>query len=182
MNTKEALLDLLEKKRVIYVNGKITPDTAREFGLAVMWLNAQNSNEIKLIIDSDGGSAAAGLDMYDMINFSKAPMTGIVYGYASSMASVILQACDKRYALPHANILIHYLRTSEIPLNEIDEDIEKALRFSRDRQNSINGIYGQTTGRSLEEIQDTLKKNKMMTAQEAMEFGLIDEIITTYDI
>lgn len=182
MNTKEALLDLLEKKRVIYVHEKITPGMAREFGFAVMWLNAQNSNEIKIIIDSDGGSAAAGLDMYDMIKFSKAPVTGVVYGYASSMASVILQACDKRYALPHANILIHYLKTYEIPLNEIDEDIEKAIRFSRDRQNSINGIYGQTTGKSLEEIQEALKKGEMMTAKEALEFGLIDEIITSYDI
>lgn len=182
LDRKEIALDLLQKKRTIYLNEDITPRESKEFGMAMMWLNAQSDEEIKLVIDCTGGIVTAGLDMFDMIMFSNAPVAGIVYSRADSMASVILQACDKRYALPHARMLIHYLKTNEIPLNELDEEPEKALRSAKERQNSINEIYQKATGRSIEEIKSKMKENKSMTAMEALDFGLIDEIITAYDI
>lgn len=182
LDKKEAILDLVQKKRVLYVDEKITPDMEKDFGLAIMWLNAQSDEEIPLIINCNGGSATAGLNIYDMVRFSNAPVTGIVFGRANSMASVILQGCKKRYALPHAKMWIHYLRTYEIPLNEIEEDLEKAIRLAREEQESINEIYREATHRSLEDIKSALKADKSMSAKEALEFGLIDEIITNYKI
>lgn len=80
---------------------------ARDAGKAIVWLNAINKKEITLYIDSGGGEVQAGLDIYDMIKHSKAPVTGIVYRKANSMASVILQACVKRKAFENAEIIIH---------------------------------------------------------------------------
>lgn len=180
LNKKEALIELVQKRRIIYLDERITTETAKDFGLVIPWLNSQNDEEIKLIIDCGGGSAAAGLNMYDMVVFSNAPVVGIVYGQASSMASVILQACKKRYALPHAGVCIHYLKTYEIPLNDLDEDPEKALKSVRERQKSVNDIYHKRTGKSLEEIKIALKEDKLLSAKEALEFGLIDEIIDKY--
>lgn len=180
MEKKDALIDLIQKSRTIYLNERITMEMTKDFGLAILWLNSQNDNEIKLVINCCGGSAPAGLDMYDMINFSTAPVVGIVAGCADSMASVVLQACTKRYALSHAGILIHNLRTREIPINDLDDDPEKALKRSRETQKSISDIYHKRTGKSLDEIQVALKADKSMTVKEALEFGLIDEIISKY--
>lgn len=182
LSKKEAIIDLIQKSRTIYLDERITAETAKEFGLAMAWLNSQNDEEVKLIIDCGGGSATAGLNMYDMVMFSNAPVVGIVYGQASSMASVILQACKKRYALQHAGLCIHYLKTYEIPLNDLDEDPEKALKSVRERQKSINDIYHKRTCKSFEEIKLALKEDKLLSSKEALEFGLIDEIITSYKI
>lgn len=182
LDKKEIILDLVQKKRVIILNEEITANMSRDFGTAMVWLNAQSEEEIKIIIDCNGGGANAGLDMYDMIKFSSAPVTGIVYSRASSMASVILQACKKRLALPHSRILIHYLRMNEIPFNEMEENFEEAIKTARGQQDGINEIYQKATGKSLEEIKSAMKADKSMTAQEALEFGLIDEIISSYKI
>ncbi len=174
---KEFLEDLL-KKRTIYLNGEITPEMAREFGMAIVWLNAKDDkSEISLYIDSGGGSAAAGLNMYDMVKHSKALVIGTVYRKASSMASVILQACDMRLAMRNADFLIHNLRIGEISLDKLDEDPEEALKQARGRQRSIDMIYLLRTKRTIKEVHSKLKENKVMSAEEALAFGLIDKII-----
>ncbi len=177
-DSHEQFLEDLLKKRIIYINGEITPEMSRKFGMAIVWLNARdNKSEISLYIDSGGGSAMAGLDMYDMIKHSKAPVVGTVYRHASSMASVILQACALRLAMPHAEILIHSLRINEMSLDKLDEDPEKALSQARERQRGIDAIYHVRTGRSIKEVRNKLKENKAMSVKEALAFGLIDEII-----
>lgn len=176
-NPDHALEDLLSK-RVIYLSGDITSEMASKFGKAVVWLNAQSSKKpIVLYIDSAGGLVSAGLDIYDMVRHSKAPITGIVYRRAYSMASVILQGCVSRESLPHAEILVHSVRLNELPLNNIEEDIDKALKKGRELQSTINEIFKNRTGLSVAVIKKMNRENKTISPSEALEYGLIDKIL-----
>lgn len=224
LEKKDLLSDMLSKG-IIYLEGKITNDTAREFCMAVAWLESQNREKAKLYIDSTGGNVIAGLDMYDMLRHTKVSVEGIVCRQAHSIASVILQGCTVRYALEHAEIQIHSLRVSEMSLDKYDADINstidrargevgtiaeaiarqgndigkisdlinsfitkiegdlsKTLGGPREKQQSIVDIYKLRTGKEEGEIRETLRMDKAMSAKEAQEFGLIDEIITSYKI
>lgn len=176
-NPDRALEDLLSK-RIIYLSGDINAEIANKFGKAVVWLNAQSSKKpISLYIDSAGGLVSAGLDIYDMVRHSKASITGIVYRRAYSMASVILQGCASREALPNAELLVHSIRLNELPLSNVEEDIDKALNRSRVMQEAINEILKNRTGLSTATIKRMNRENKYMSAQEALACGLIDKIL-----
>lgn len=176
-NPDHALEDLLSK-RIIYLSGEITHEMASKFGKAVVWLNAQSSQKpISLYIDSAGGLASAGLDIYDMVRHSKAPITGIVYRRANSMASVILQGCVSREALPNAEILVHSVRLNELPLSNVEDDIDKALKKGRELQSTINEIFKNRTGLSIAVIKKMNRENKSMSSREALACGLIDKIL-----
>lgn len=176
-NPDRALEDLLSK-RIIYLSGEVTAEMANRFGKAVVWLNAQSSKKpITLYIDSAGGLVSAGLDVYDMVKHSKAPITGIVYRRAYSMASVILQGCASREALPNAELLIHSIRLNELPLSNVEDDIDKALKRGRELQHSVNEIYKNRTGCSIPMIKKMNRENKYITTTEALELGLIDKIL-----
>lgn len=220
LERKDLLSDML-RKGIVYIEGMITNDTAREFCMAIAWLESQNHEKAKLYLDSIGGNVVAGLDMYDMLRHTKISVTGIVCRQAHSIASVILQGCAKRYALAHAEIQIHSLRVSEMSLDKYDADINvaldrargeanslaetiarqgsntrkisdlitsfitkiegdmsKTLGGAREKQQSIVDIYKLRTGKSEDEIRETLRKDKSMSAEEALAFGLIDKIIT----
>lgn len=224
LEKKDLLSDMLSKG-IIYIEGVITSDTAREFCMAVAWLESQNREKAKLYLDSKGGNVIAGLDMYDMLRHTKVSFDGIVCRQAHSIASVILQGCTRRYALAHAEIKIHSLKVSELSLDKYDEDIDGALAVAkeeigalaekitllgnnigkisdllnsfvgkiedglsktlggpREKQQSIVDIYKLRTGKEENEIRETLRMDKAMTAQEARDFGLIDEVITSYKI
>lgn len=174
---KDQLLSDLLKKRVIYIPGTITGDMAHQFGIALAWLNAAGNDLITIYIDSGGGDIMAGLDMYDALRTSKAPTVGIVYRRANSAASVILQGCTKRQIMGNAGVLIHHIRVKELPLDKIEDDPEKALQHSRAIQKRINGIYQERTGKSIREIEETLRAETSMNANESLAFGLVDEII-----
>lgn len=177
-NPNEMQEDLLSK-RILYLSGEINSEMASKFGKAVVWLNAQESEEdITLYIDSNGGAVTPGLDIYDMIRHSKAPITGIVYRRAYSMASVILQGCVHRYALPHAEILVHGIRLGELSLIDIEDDIDKTLKRSRALQHAVNEIYKNRIGCSIKIIQRMNRLNERVSAQEALAQGLIDKLIT----
>lgn len=174
---KDQLLSDLLKKRVIYIAGTITGDMAHQFGIALAWLNAAGSDLITVYIDSGGGDIIAGLDMYDALRASRAPTVGIVYRRANSAASVILQGCKKRQIMENAGVLIHHIRVREIPLDRLEDDLDKALQHSRELQSKVNRIYQKWTKRSIEEVAITLRADTSMTAEEALDFGLVDEII-----
>lgn len=170
-------LDLLQK-RVLYLEGSTTPNIARQLGKAIIWLNAQDEEKpITLYIDSPGGNADAGLDICDIVRHSRAPITGIVYRQANSMATVILQACTVRNCLPNACLLVHSIRLCEAPLHELEDDFEKAIASTRKVQAAVNKIVQSRTGLSDKKMRELNKKGAILSSQEALKLGLIDEII-----
>lgn len=175
--TRENFRNDLLKKRTLYLEGEIIYRDAREIGESILWLNAVDDlREITLYINSSGGSVSAGLDIYDIIRHSNAPVTGIVYRFANSMATVILQACTTRKALKHSEIVIHHIKINK-EWHEFDENLEEALADTKRDQESIYEIFARRTGRSLEEIKRICREAKTMFADEARGLGLIDEVI-----
>lgn len=176
MNREKFLNDLL-KKRTLYLEGEITHSDAKEIGRSILWLNAQDDlKEISIYINSSGGKVDAGLDLCDIVRHSKAPVTGIVYRLANSMASIILQACKIRKALRNSQIVLHNIRLTE-EWHKLEENLEKILQDVKRDQQVIYEILAKRTGKSIEEIIKTCREAKEMTADEAKEFGLIDEVI-----
>jgi len=176
MDNDQFLTDIL-RKGMIYMDGDIDSDMAIRIGKSILWLNAQDDiKEISLYINSGGGSVVAGFDIYDIIRHSKTPVTGVVYRYANSMATVVLQACKVRKALRHGDICIHNIKINE-EWHKFEENLEEALRVPKKNQQEIYEIMAERTGRSMEEIRNAFRESKTMCAEEAKEFGLIDEII-----
>lgn len=167
--------DLLEK-RIIYLEGKINNEAANLFGKAIVWLNVQSETEITLYIDSSGGDVVAGLDIYDMIKHSKAPIIGIVYRRANSMASTILQACHKRAAFEHSEIMTHNI-SIERQINEWEKKGKEIFEKAKKDQDRIYQIFSEKSRLSLEIIKKMFDDEKRFSAEEAKKYCFIDEVI-----
>lgn len=176
-------LDEVQKKlldqNIIAIGGDIDSDMALYVREALLRLIGRGSPEIKIFITSGGGSLDASLGIYDGLRTYSGKTTGIVYGYAHSIAVIILQACKKRVGMRHSLFLIHNIRTQEIDL-DILCDPKKIAKF-RDKlakaQGMIYQILAQRTNQTIRKIKVKCSQDKVMTAEEALEFGLIDEII-----
>lgn len=173
---KEFLEVMLESRR-IYLEGDIYGDTVQKIEKMIIGLNAKDEREILLYINSGGGSVRTGFDLYDIIKHSKAPVIGMVVGRADSMAGIILQACHLRRALSHSTFYLHY---SQINLckewNEFAAEAEKIIKGAETNQEEIWKIFAQR-GIDIEKIKKLCSEKKNLSAQEAKELGLIDEII-----
>ncbi|GMG60933.1 ATP-dependent Clp endopeptidase proteolytic subunit ClpP [Tetragenococcus halophilus] len=168
----------LLKDRIIMLSGEVTDDLSNSIISQLLFLDAQDSEkDIYLYINSPGGSVTAGFAIYDTINFVKADVQTIVLGMAASMGSFLLTAGTKgkRFALPNAEILIHQpLGGAQGQATEIEIAARHILR-TRDR---LNEILAERTGQSLEVIKRDTDRDNYMTAEEAKEYGLIDDIMT----
>ncbi len=174
---EKKFIENLLNKRIIYLEGDVNAAMAVNIGKAIIWLNSISNDEITLYIDSPGGDGASGLDIYDAIKHSKAPVTGIVYRRANSMAAVILQACTTRKTMRHSEILFHIVRVHDIKLDKLEENINEALKISKARQESIYKIVSQRSGMPLEKVKKLFKKDDSLWPEEAKKLGFIDEII-----
>lgn len=175
--SKKLFEDLL-LKRVLYLEGEINSDKAAIIGQAIIWLNTLDSKgEITLYIDSGGGDALAGLDIYDIIRHSQAPVIGIVYRRAFSMAAVILQACEVRKAMEYSELALHDISVTRRLSELMEGKLEEVLKGTLQRQESIYEIFRHRSRLTIEEIKAFCKTYKSLSALEAKEFGLIDEII-----
>ncbi|MBI2450922.1 MAG: ATP-dependent Clp protease proteolytic subunit [Parcubacteria group bacterium] len=176
MRERKFKRDLL-KKRVIYLES-MDNLIADEIGKIITRLNAKNYDEIKVIIDSDGGGIDAGFDMHDIIRLSEAPITGIVYRRANSMAIIVLQACRVRKAMANASFYFHNIK---LDIDKEWNEIEKYLKENYDRlekyQNRYYEIIANRSGRSTNEIRELCLLKKCLNAEEALKLGIIDEII-----
>lgn len=169
--------DLLEK-RIIHLTGKITPTQADRIIFSLAWLNARSSEEITLYIKSDGGEVLPGLQIYDSIRLSVAPVIGVVLGEANSMASVVLQACRTRKAVRHACLIMHYINVTRSLSELIDEQKRHdSLAKSWEYQNSIFCILVERSGMSIEPVEKLCRESRVLGAEEAKKLNLIDEII-----
>lgn len=168
--------DLFEEG-IVYISGLITEQVAEQFCRAVVWLNAMKRfDEIELHIDSNGGSVAAALQMYEAIRHSKVPVRGIVKRRAFSSAAILLQACHQRVAFSSAELLFHDT-AAEIVVSDTQQDIEKKLEQARERLGKFHQIIAKRMGRPIEEAAKFSRSEMRMSAFEALERGLLDDVI-----
>lgn len=172
----EMMRDLFERG-IVYIAGLITEQSAERFCRTIVWLNAaKRTDEIELRIDSNGGSVVAALQMYEAIRYSKIPVKGVVERRAFSSAAIVLQACHQRVAFSSAELLFHDT-TAEIVVSDTNKDIEKKIEQARGRQKKFHQIIAKRMGRPIEEAAKFSRLEMRMSALEALERGLLDDVI-----
>ena len=168
----------LLKERIIFLSGEVTDDSASLIVAQLLFLESEDpSKDIQLYIDSPGGSVSAGLAIFDTMNYIKCDVATTCIGMAASMGAFLLAAGEKgkRYALPNAEVMIHQpLGGARGQATDIKIAADHILR-TRDR---LNCILAERTGKPLETIAADTERDNFMTAQEALEYGLIDSIPT----
>ena len=171
----------LFKDRKIFLWSEVNDESARAVVTRLLALEAESSEqEIVLYINSPGGSASDGMAVYDAMQSIGSPVSTVCMGMAASMGSVLLAAGarGRRFAWPHARIMIHQpLIMGTITGSSTDLDI-RAREIVRLRE-EINHLYACHTGQDVEKISQDTDRDFFMSAQEARDYGLIDDIITT---
>jgi ATP-dependent Clp protease, protease subunit len=167
----------LLKDRIIFVGGPIGDDLANLVTAQLLFLESEDpEKEISMYINSPGGSVTAGLAIYDTMQFVKPAVSTLCVGQASSMGAVLLTAGAKgrRYALPHARMMIHQLSGGfEGQAADIDIQAREALRL----REVLNDILAFHSGQNIKRVERDTDRDTFMTPQQAVEYGLIDEVI-----
>ncbi|MBI4422425.1 MAG: ATP-dependent Clp protease proteolytic subunit [Elusimicrobia bacterium] len=172
----------LLKDRIIFVGGgegAITTDSANLLIAQLLYLDAEDPDkEINLYINSPGGMVTAGLAVYDTMQYVKSPITTICMGMAMSFGAVLLAAGSKgrRYCLPYSRIMIHQpLIYGGLSGQASDIEIEaKEMMMTKEK---LNVILAKHTGQKVEKLRQDMERNKYMSAVEAKEYGIIDEVL-----
>lgn len=171
----------LLEDRIIFLTGEITDETANSVVAQLIFLEGKDpEKDISLYINSPGGSVSAGLAIYDTMNFIKCDVTTICVGLAASMGAFLLSsgAKGKRFALPNSEIMIHQ------PLGGAQgqaSDIEIQANHIKRIKDKINNILSKQSGQPLEKVQKDTDRDFYMSADEALEYGLIDKIFDKRD-
>ena len=164
--------------RVIFLSDEVNDTTASLVVAQMLFLEAQDPDkDISFYINSPGGSVSAGMAIYDTMNFIKCDVSTICIGMAASMGAFLLSsgAKGKRFALPHSEIMIHQpLGGAKGQATDIEIQAKQILRIKE----TLNKILAQNTGKPLEVIEKDTDRDNYMTAQEALDYGLIDKILT----
>ncbi|KRL02925.1 ATP-dependent Clp endopeptidase proteolytic subunit ClpP [Liquorilactobacillus capillatus] len=167
----------LLKDRIIMLSGEVNDDMANAIIAQLLFLDAQDSEkDIYIYINSPGGSVTAGLAIYDTMNFVNADVQTIVMGMAASMASVLATAGTKgkRFALPNSEVMIHQpLGGAQGQATEIGIAAQHILKTRK----LINKILADGSGQDMEIINRDTERDNFMSAQEAVDYGLIDGIM-----
>jgi ATP-dependent Clp protease protease subunit len=167
----------LLKERIIFLTGPINDSVASLVSAQLLFLESDNpKKDINFYINSPGGYVTSGLAMYDTMQFVKCDVSTIVIGQACSAGSLLSQAGTKgkRYALPHAKIMIHQPSGGYSgQATDIDIHAQEILKTKK----RLNEIYVKHTGQSIDVIEKNMERDKFFTSDEALEFGLIDQII-----
>ena len=170
----------LLKERIIFLGEEVTDASASVIIAQLLFLEGEDpEKDIHLYINSPGGSVSAGLAIYDTMQYIKCDVSTICIGMAASMGSFLLSGGKKgkRYALPNAEIMIHQpLGGAQGQATEIQIAAEHILKTRQ----KLNTILAENTGQSLEKIQADTERDNFMSAQEAKEYGLVDELITSH--
>ncbi len=167
----------LLQDRIIFLGTEVNDAVANVVIAQLLFLENQNpEKDIKLYINSPGGSVTAGLAIYDTMQFVKAPVSTICIGLAASMAAVLLAAGapGKRLALPNSEIMIHQVMGGmEGQASDIKIRAERILRIKE----RLNNILAKHTGKGLSVIEKDTDRDYFMTAAEGLSYGLVDKII-----
>lgn len=168
----------LLKERVIFLVGPIDDHIANLVVAQLLFLESENpEKDIHLYINSPGGSISAGMAIYDTMQFIKPHVSTLCIGMAASMGAFLLQAGakGKRFALPNSTVMIHQ------PLGGFQgqaTDIEIHARYILSLRERLYTLMAQHTGRTVEEIARDSERDNFLTASQALEYGLIDQVLT----
>ena len=169
----------LLEDRIIFLTGEINDSVANTVVAQLIYLESKNPDkDISLYINSPGGSVSAGLALFDTIRYIKCDVSTICIGLAASMGAFLLASGTKgkRFALPNSEIMIHQ------PLGGAQgqaSDIEIQARHIQQIKEKINNVLSEVTGQDLEKVQKDTDRDYYMTAEQAKEYGLVDEIYYT---
>ena len=168
--------------RIIMVSGPIEDEMANSIVAQLLFLDAQDSTkDIYMYINSPGGVVTSGMAIYDTMNFIKSDVQTIVIGMAASMASVLVSsgAKGKRFGLPHSTVMIHQPSGgAQGQQTEIQIAAEEILKTRK----MINEILAKNSGQTFEKVQEDTERDNYMTAQEAVDYGLLDGIMDSNNL
>lgn len=167
----------LLEERIVFLAGPVTDLNANVVIAQMLYLVSKDpKRDIKLYINSPGGSVTAGLAIYDTMQYIKCPVSTICIGLTASMAAIILAAGTKgkRFALPNAEILLHQVMGgAQGQATEIEITAKQIIKI----KTSINQILAKHTGQPIDRVEKDTDRDFYMTAEEAKQYGLIDEVI-----
>ncbi|MBD2326117.1 ATP-dependent Clp protease proteolytic subunit [Alkalinema sp. FACHB-956] len=182
-STYERWIDIytrLNQERIIFLGQEVTDSLANSIIAAMLYLDSEDSTKpIYLYINSPGGSVTAGMAIYDTMQYIKSEVVTICVGLAASMGAFLLAAGSKgkRLALPHARIMIHQPLggTGRRQASDIEIEAKEILRI----RSLLNDILADRTGQPVDKINKDTDRDYFMSAQEAKDYGLIDQVIET---
>src|SRR5712664_2635417 len=167
----------LLKERIIFISGPVEDGMASVVVAQLLWLEADNpKKEISMYINSPGGVVTSGLAMYDTMQFIRPAVSTLCTGQAASMGSLLLTAGhkDMRFALPNARIMVHQPSGGfQGQATDIMIHAQEILNLKK----RLNEIYVKHTGQPLKKIEDALERDYFLTAEMAVEFGVVDQVI-----
>ena len=169
----------LLKERIIFLTGPVEDNMATLVCAQLLFLEAENPNkEIALYINSPGGVVTAGMAIYDTMQFIKPAVSTLCIGQAASMGSLLLAAGEKgmRFATPNARVMVHQPSGG---FQGQASDIERHARDIIKMKRRLNEVYVRHCGRTLEEVEATLDRDHFMDPEEALNWGLIDKVLTS---
>ncbi len=167
----------LLKERIVFLVGEVNDHTANLIVAQMLFLESENPDkDIHFYINSPGGSISAGMAIYDTMQFIKPQVSTLCIGMAASMGAFLLQAGEKgkRFALPNSTVMIHQ------PLGGFRgqaSDIEIHAKYILSLRERLYKLMAQHTGRTVDEIARDSERDNFLTAQEAMEYGLVDQVM-----
>ena len=168
----------LLKDRIIFLGGEVEDNMANTIVAQMLFLEAEDPDkDIYLYINSPGGVVTAGMAIYDTMQYIKPDVATICIGQAASMGSLLLTAGakGKRFALPNARIMIHQpLGGARGQSTDVQIQAKELLRT----RHMLNVILSERTGKSMEQVENDTERDNFMSASEAVEYGLIDKVIT----
>ena len=178
-NNSERAYDIysrLLKDRIIILTGEIDDHSANIVVAQLLYLDSLNHDDISLYINSPGGSITAGMAIYDTMNFIKSEVSTICIGMAASMGAFLLASGQKgkRYCLPNSEVMIHQpLGGASGQATEIKIAAEHILKIKE----KLNKILASNTGKDIKTIEEDTERDNYLSAVEALEYGLIDQIL-----
>ena len=170
----------LLEDRIIFLAYQVTDATASLVVAQLLYLEAKDPDkDIQLYIDSPGGSITAGMAIYDTMQYIKCDVSTICIGMAASMGAFLLAAGEKgkRFALPNSEVMIHQPLIAGCGLSGQTTDIKIYTDHLVNTKKKMNEILAERTGQTYEKLCEDTERDNFMTAQEAKEYGLIDEVI-----
>lgn len=166
----------LLKDRIIILSDEINDNNANSIVAQLLYLDSLNHDDIHLYINSPGGSITAGMAIYDTMNVIESDVSTICIGMAASMAAFLLSSGTKgkRFGLPNSEVMIHQpLGGAQGQATEIKIAAERILKL----KDKLNNILSKNTGQKLDVIEQDTERDNFMTAKEAKEYGIIDDIL-----
>jgi ATP-dependent Clp protease, protease subunit len=169
----------LLKERIIFLTGGVDDGVASLVSAQLLFLESENpSKDIAFYINSPGGVVTSGLAIYDTMQYIRPDVSTVCIGQAASMGSLLLAAGSpgKRFALPNARIMVHQ------PSGGVQgqaSDIEIQAREILSLRSRLNNIYVNHTGQALSDIEAAVERDKFMTPEEAKDFGIVDEVVSS---